>query len=494
MGVPPVVPALPGNVELLGEDYPWLVRPRDDVEAYASALAELAGDPERRAALGASLRERARSEFSVQAMADAHVAIYDRLLEDRPAPQEPPRPARLEATALPPREPEGTPLVSVVVPCFNHGRYLPECIESIRAQTWTEVEIFVVDDASTEPETHVVLDELEAAGDVRVLRRDVNGRAELGAQHGDRARTGALRAPGRRRQRPLPGRDRAPRRPAPGRSAGGRLRLSEHAVLRHAPRLLRGSPVQPVLAHVGQLRGHLLAAGRLDLRRRLPLRREHRRHRGLGSGAPAGGARHRRGAVGRPGPAVPQDGAQPLGQGRHRWGGVPDAAARAPCGPVRGCGSDQARMGAGAERDRAGAGRRGRGPARRAEPARRGAGGGARRGPRDGARGRAAAGAGTAHAGDERHGRGAAGAPRAARAARAHVRRRRRPRRDRPRRRGRRRPLRPAGAGRQPRPTAPRRTPSRSARPTASRCCPRSCDSTRAIPSARSCASCRAGA
>jgi glycosyltransferase involved in cell wall biosynthesis len=40
--------------------------------------------------------------------------------------------------------------VSVVVPCYNYGRYLPECVNSILAQDGVDVDVLVVDDASTD--------------------------------------------------------------------------------------------------------------------------------------------------------------------------------------------------------------------------------------------------------------------------------------------------------------------------------------------------------
>jgi Glycosyl transferase family 2 len=70
--------------------------------------------------------------------------------------------------------PASVPLVTVVVPCYNYGRYLPACVGTIVEQPGVAVDILIVDDASTDGSGEVA-DELAAAiGCVRVIRHARN--------------------------------------------------------------------------------------------------------------------------------------------------------------------------------------------------------------------------------------------------------------------------------------------------------------------------------
>ncbi|MCS6775344.1 MAG: glycosyltransferase [Chloroherpetonaceae bacterium] len=47
------------------------------------------------------------------------------------------------------------PTVSVIIPCYNQARFLPDAIESALGQTWPAVQVIVVDDGSTDATAEV---------------------------------------------------------------------------------------------------------------------------------------------------------------------------------------------------------------------------------------------------------------------------------------------------------------------------------------------------
>ena len=82
------------------------------------------------------------------------------------------------------------PSVSAVIPNYNYGRFLPEAVESVLAQTYPCREIIVVDDGSTDDSLEI-LKVYEARHGVKVIRQQNLG---VGAARnaGARASTGEL--------------------------------------------------------------------------------------------------------------------------------------------------------------------------------------------------------------------------------------------------------------------------------------------------------------
>ena len=46
--------------------------------------------------------------------------------------------------------------LSIIVPVYNVERYLPVCLDSIRNQTFRDIEIICVDDGSTDRSSNIL--------------------------------------------------------------------------------------------------------------------------------------------------------------------------------------------------------------------------------------------------------------------------------------------------------------------------------------------------
>jgi len=66
------------------------------------------------------------------------------------------------------------PLVTVVIPCFNAQAFLPRTLESVLAQTHVNLEIIVVDDASSDRSVEIVRSYAARDSRVRLLVRSTN--------------------------------------------------------------------------------------------------------------------------------------------------------------------------------------------------------------------------------------------------------------------------------------------------------------------------------
>jgi glycosyltransferase involved in cell wall biosynthesis len=77
--------------------------------------------------------------------------------------------------AAPTTSPSG-PLVSVAVPHYNLGQFLPEALASLAAQTYPHLEVLVIDDGSTDPYSQAVFAQQESLyPQFRFLRQENSG-------------------------------------------------------------------------------------------------------------------------------------------------------------------------------------------------------------------------------------------------------------------------------------------------------------------------------
>jgi glycosyltransferase involved in cell wall biosynthesis len=78
-----------------------------------------------------------------------------------------------------------SPRVSVIIPCFNLGQYLDEAVDSVLAQTYSDFEVIVIDDGSTDETTRRLLDGYDRPS-TRVIRsanRGLPAAKNLGLAH-----------------------------------------------------------------------------------------------------------------------------------------------------------------------------------------------------------------------------------------------------------------------------------------------------------------------
>ena len=68
------------------------------------------------------------------------------------------------------------PKVSIILPTYNRAKFLPQAFASIRAQTWTDWELIIVDDGSTDDTQEILPDHCASISQpVRLLHQENQG-------------------------------------------------------------------------------------------------------------------------------------------------------------------------------------------------------------------------------------------------------------------------------------------------------------------------------
>ncbi|HEV2211104.1 MAG TPA: FkbM family methyltransferase [Verrucomicrobiae bacterium] len=148
-----------GMPEFVGQECGRVI-PFEDIDRAADALAELARDAALRQTLGSQARTKVGQRHSTAAAAPAISALLQQL-------------AGAPKTAVP-SNPSEQPLVTIIVPNYNHARFLPERLASIRSQQVASLEILLLDDASQDGSRTLLEQFVQTEPRARLLANDSN--------------------------------------------------------------------------------------------------------------------------------------------------------------------------------------------------------------------------------------------------------------------------------------------------------------------------------
>ncbi|HUU43234.1 MAG TPA: glycosyltransferase, partial [Planctomycetota bacterium] len=142
-GLPVVTYRTGGVAELVLKGTTGFVIEEGDETGFETALRNLLDDLDRRRIMGRAARERVKRHFTLDEQVARTEGLYGQVIAEREA-----KSGRTPGT----RE----PLVSVVMPAYNTGRFIAQAIRSVLRQTWTHWELIVIDDGSTDDTAAVV--------------------------------------------------------------------------------------------------------------------------------------------------------------------------------------------------------------------------------------------------------------------------------------------------------------------------------------------------
>lgn len=171
LGRPVIASDSGGQVDLIESGRSGLIfRDLDQLEEHIKTI--LGAGHSELEELGLHARERVKSWCNPCASLHGRIVWYQDVIERsaRKSRRLFPSLANIDRTRTPviPQRPEEVErkdcrrdLLSVVIPCYNLGEYLRECMNSVCRSLYRPIEMIVIDDASTDEFTRRVLDELK---------------------------------------------------------------------------------------------------------------------------------------------------------------------------------------------------------------------------------------------------------------------------------------------------------------------------------------------
>jgi glycosyltransferase involved in cell wall biosynthesis len=133
----------------------------------------LALSDEKIAAIGKAARDKVTSLYHPAVVIEQKLPLLKTLIQKKITPTTFPF---LYQNAHKPVTASGN-LLSVVIPFYNMGKYIMECVQAVKASTYPELEILVINDGSTEADSLAVLKQVAQIEGVKVFNKPNEGLA-----------------------------------------------------------------------------------------------------------------------------------------------------------------------------------------------------------------------------------------------------------------------------------------------------------------------------
>ncbi|MDR1026348.1 MAG: glycosyltransferase, partial [Lactobacillus sp.] len=66
------------------------------------------------------------------------------------------------------------PKISLIIPLYNAGKYMKECLDSVKAQTFKDFECLLINDVSTDETQRIIEEETKGDARFKIFKNDVN--------------------------------------------------------------------------------------------------------------------------------------------------------------------------------------------------------------------------------------------------------------------------------------------------------------------------------
>lgn len=162
LGIPVIAPTVGGVIELIDETTGYPLPEQPSVADYEQALQQVASDPAQSLLRASKLQKLIQERHGWSGFVKGVAELPNYL---PPAGRPDPAAGTYNEGA--------SPLVTVIIPCFNQGHYLEQSVMSALSAGTSPMEILVVDDGSTDPSIagQLARAEMLAPGVVRVHRQ-----------------------------------------------------------------------------------------------------------------------------------------------------------------------------------------------------------------------------------------------------------------------------------------------------------------------------------